>query len=292
MTVGMDHCHYRYDPDSSRPQITWPNDARIAFWVILHFEFHELHPPDAAISDPRYRGDFGNYSPDYRAHSLREYGNRVGIARILKVLEKHRIVATVAANTMAIAERSSVAISCHEAGHEICAHGVSSSRLVSSRLTTAEEQQLINGTRDAVLSVTERTPRGWISQDFGESIHTPTLLSSAGFNWVGDWPNDDSPYLMTTHPPMVSIPYQNEWDDANVIEVHKMPAWKWRQIAITAFDELHAEGGRVFGLGMHPWVIGHPHCISYLDDVLAHIMAKNDVWQATGTQIAEAMSRG
>lgn len=285
---GPDHSHFGYEADPQRKPVEWPNGARIAFWVVLHLEYYELEPPNDSLQDPRYAGEFGNYRPDYRTYSRREYGNRIGLFRILDCLERHRIRATVAANAMVLERRRCLGELCHARSHEICAHSIAASRLVTSRCSQAEERQIIRRAQQAVIGITGRHPQGWISQDFGESARTPTLLAESGFSWVSDWPNDDRPYLMTTSPAIVSIPYQNEWDDANVMEVFKRPAWTWREIATRAFEQLYAEGGRVFGLGIHPWVAGQPHRVRYLDELLSWISGKPSVWKATGSEIAAA----
>ena len=83
---GMDNPYYAYAPMPARPRLSWPNGARVAFWVLLHLEYWELDPPKEAVRDPRFVSEFGNFFPDYRSWSQREYGNRVGIFRILEVL--------------------------------------------------------------------------------------------------------------------------------------------------------------------------------------------------------------
>jgi allantoinase len=56
-----------------------------------------------------------------------------------------------------------------------------------------------------------------------------------------------------------------------------------------AFDTLYREGrdsGRLFVLPLHPWCIGQPFRVRYLQQVLAHIMQHDGVWAATGAEIA------
>ncbi len=285
---GMDHGLYRYAADSRRPRLMWPHDARIVVWPIVYLEYYELEPPDDALQDPRYRGEFGDYRPDFRTTSRREYGNRVGIFRVLDTLRHFGMRGTVAANTMCLLGRPALAAACVDAGHEICAHGMAASRMISSRTRRSQERASIIEAREAVESVAGGVPAGWISQDFGQSTHTASLLAEAGFSWLGDWPNDDRPYLLETRPQLVSIPYQVEWDDAHVMEARKLPAWTWLDIAERAFRRLYDEGGRIFGIGLHPWVVGQPHRIRYLQRLLAIISGTPDVWIANGTQIARA----
>jgi hypothetical protein len=64
---------------------------------------------------------------------------------------------------------------------------------------------------------------------------------------------------------------------------------KYPGIVGEAFATLYAEGaqsGRVFGLGLHPWLMGMGHRIRYLDDALRKITSYAGVWQATAGEIA------
>lgn len=291
MNRGMDHSHYRYAADPQRSRRRWPNGARTAVWVVIYLESMELDPPHDALADPRFRGEFGNLYPDYRAYSLNEYGNRVGVFRILQTLCALGIRATVAVNALTARTRPALVDACLQAGHTPCAHGHSMSRMVSSRMSADEEATLIALSCAAVEAVSGIAPAGWISQDFGQSSRSPGLLAAQGIRWIGDWPNDDQPYLMTTVPPMVSIPAHVEWDDAHVMESRKLTPWAWHDIAREAFDVLHSEGGRIYGLGLHPRTIGHPHRIGYLERMLEHLARSDSIWWATGDEIATHVQR-
>ncbi|MEE8517343.1 MAG: polysaccharide deacetylase, partial [Alphaproteobacteria bacterium] len=80
---------FAYVPVHDRPPITWPNGARVALWVIPNIEFFAL--------DETTPGGSGNV-PDVSAWSKRDYGNRVGIFRMMEVMEKHGVRGTVALN--------------------------------------------------------------------------------------------------------------------------------------------------------------------------------------------------
>jgi len=47
------------------------------------------------------------------------------------------------------------------------------------------------------------------------------------------------------------------------------------------FELLHQEGGQVFNLSIHPWLMGMPHRIKYLDEALRRIERFANVWHAT-----------
>ena len=91
---GMDHPHHPFWPMPKRPRLAWPDGARVAYWVLLHLEYWELDPPEDAVRDPRFSGEFGSYFPDYRSWTQRDYGNRVGIYRLMRALDQRGLRAT------------------------------------------------------------------------------------------------------------------------------------------------------------------------------------------------------
>ena len=84
---------YDYLPLIDRPQIRWPNGARVAFWVCPNVEFYELDPPDG-----QGRQLWPRPNPDTLNYSLRDYGNRSGIWRVIEALEKYGVRASVSLN--------------------------------------------------------------------------------------------------------------------------------------------------------------------------------------------------
>src|ERR1700704_5546877 len=83
---------FPYSPIVDRPTITWPNNARVALWVVPNIEFYEFEPPPNPYRDawPRV--------PHVRGYSWRDYGNRVGFWRMLKVFDDYDLPATVSLN--------------------------------------------------------------------------------------------------------------------------------------------------------------------------------------------------
>ncbi len=286
---GMDHPHYPYSPLPARPVLRWPEGARIAFWVLLHLEYWEMAPPKDAWRDPRLVGEFGSFDPDYRTWSQREYGNRVGIFRVLELLERYGIKATVAANASACERYPHLIDELRRRGYEFVAHGTHATRMITSRMSEDEERAHIATAIAAVERATGTRPRGWLGQDYGESTRTPLLLAEAGLDHVLDWPNDDQPYMMTVGKPFVSIPNHAEWDDVQLLWLRRTLTAKYPAIVGEAFATLYAEGarsGRVFGLALHPWLIGMAHRIRYLDEALRTVSAYAGVWQTTAGEIA------
>ncbi|HTR85666.1 MAG TPA: polysaccharide deacetylase family protein [Reyranella sp.] len=282
----MDNPWYDYVPFPLRPRLHWPRNARVAFSVVLHLEYFELVPAEDSYKDPRLQNEFGNYVPDYRTWTQREYGNRTGIFRVLDVLDRYQIRAGVAVNAMAAERYPFLIEQCKRRKYEFIAHGTSANRMITSRMSEAEEKQEIASSIAAVEKATGEKPTGWLGQEFGESQRTPQLLADAGLDYVLDWPNDDQPYAMKVGRKFVSMPNQPEWDDVQQLWIRKINTTRYPDLVGDAFELLHKEGGQVFSLSIHPWLMGMAHRIKYLDEALRRIERFGNVWHATPGEIA------
>jgi allantoinase len=285
--LGMDHAHYAYSPMPKRPTIVWPNGAHLAVCIYLYFEFLEFDQPPGIVRDPRLRS---RPRPDCREFSWYEYGNRVGVFRILDALDRYGFKATVAANAEACQRFPYLVDAFRRRGYEIAAHGITASRMVSSAMSDVEERAFIAESLSAVETATGVRPKGWFSQDYNESSRTPTLLAEADLSYLCDWPNDDQPYLMTTVPDLVSLPNHAQWDDLLLLWDRRIQVPRYPAIVGEAFHCLLQEGaasGRFFSLGVHPWLMGAPHRMRYFESALANISAARPIWQATAGEVAD-----
>lgn len=288
---GYDHALYPWSPMATRPPFPWPDGARIAVAPIVHVEDFELDPPADAVADPRFGGALGSYFPDFQNYTRRLHGLRVGYYRVLDVLERHGLKATVCFNA-AIADRHPQMVErAISGGHGLAARGLTSRQVLSQKMTEAEETAYIQTSLDRLEQAAGRRMLGWAGQDMGESERTPRLLHAAGLTHVIDWPNDDQPYAMPVggddSRPLVSIPNQTEWDDAELFSVRHVDPWRYPEIFRSALEQLYAEGGRMLGFGVHPWIFGQAFRIKYLEEAVASIGDRPGVWRATTDEIAE-----
>jgi allantoinase len=287
---GPDHALYRHSPFPDRAPLRWPAGARVAFVVFLYFEYWELDPPDGGIHDKRHDGALGGLRPNYKVHSQYEYGNRIGMFRVLDLLDRHKLPVTVAANAGACEKYLPLVREFRARNYEFAAHGAFATRMLSGAMGADEERAAIAHSLDTIEQATGMRPRGWIGQDYGESTRTPHLLAEAGLRYVADWGNDDQPYVMSTQPPLLSVPNQAEWDDVQLIWHRGIHPSIYRGTVLEAFTRLHADGAAsatFFGLHIHPWLMGMPHRIGYLETVVATIAAASDVWRTSAGAVAD-----
>ena len=98
---GMDHDWYAWTMQPDRPKVAWPDGNRLAFFCVMALEFFPLNPPVEPFKAP---GGMSTPYPDLRHYTLRDYGNRVGVFRVMAALEGAGVTSTVAINAT-VAER-------------------------------------------------------------------------------------------------------------------------------------------------------------------------------------------
>ncbi len=94
MKPGATYGPFPYSPIHRRPRLEWPGGARVAFWVIPNIEFFSL-----SESIPAGAGRSAVKPPDVPAWAARDYGNRVGVFRLMKVLDRYGVRGTAALNS-------------------------------------------------------------------------------------------------------------------------------------------------------------------------------------------------
>ena len=153
----MDQELYPWSPIIARPVLRWPDNARVALAVIVNLEHWDWEvPPDTPLAVSPLGGPEGLWSgnqpafPDIGGYGNHEYGNRVGLFRILAVLDKYGITPTLALDK-AVADHYPFLIQeGQRRDAEFIAHGLSRRRLIHIGMSEDEERQYI---RDAIAAV-------------------------------------------------------------------------------------------------------------------------------------------
>lgn len=285
---GMDHAHYPYRILPEAPRFVWPEGARIAFTVTVMLDHWELVPATDGNPDPRIVSPLGKFFPDWLTWSHRLYGARVGIFRLLRVLDQFGIAPSVALGAEAAKRYPELVDECLRRGACFMAHGTHASRRITSKMTEAEERAFIAESRAAVHAATGADPQGWCGQDFNESTRTPALLTEAGFTYTMDWASDDRPFLLGPYgqKSLLALPPQPEWNDLESMWLRRVPARTWSDNVVEAFRFLHDEGGGTFNLTLHPFVIGQAHRVRYLHDALSQVLGRGKIWRATTDEVS------
>jgi allantoinase len=255
------------------PPVRWPNGARIAIWIVHNIEHFHLELPG-----PR---------PNVMRHSQREYGNRVGLWRVIEVMEKFGIPSTVALNGEVGAHYPRIMNELIRLDWELMGHGMTNS-IHPAAQSLQEEADAITRTK-TIIEQYGRNMKGWLGPGLSESPATLDLLKDAGVEYVADWVNDDLPYRMNNG--LYSIPYSMHLNDFPLIHDSNIGNAEFLTRIRESFDVLFAEGaksGRVLGIALHPFLIGMPSRIRILEQALAYMTSYEGVWFARGGEIITA----
>jgi peptidoglycan/xylan/chitin deacetylase (PgdA/CDA1 family) len=291
---GMDHQRYDWSPVPTRPAVAWPGGARIALWVVPALEWFPLNMKGQPFKPP---GAMQTAYPDLRHYTLRDYGNRVGIYRLMQTLSQRGLSASVAVNAAVAVRYPALLKACVDLGWEVIANGLDMDHLHHGGLAEAEEREWITRTLALLRQASGQPVTGWLSPAKSESFNTPDLLAEAGVEYVCDWVNDDLPYAMRTRAGALhAMPHPVDMDDYTILVQNHHTEDDFRDALIDQFDMLYRESspesGRVMAISLHPWVIGQPYRIGALEEALDHMLQHAGVWSATGSQILSAWRAG
>jgi peptidoglycan/xylan/chitin deacetylase (PgdA/CDA1 family) len=286
---GMDQALYGWRPADRRQPLNWPGRASVAAMLVVSIEHHALNPPGKPFKHP---GAMVTPYPDLRHYTTRDYGNRVGVFRILEALSEAGVRATFAINASQLERLAPLIEAIKADGHEIAAYGLSPEHIHWSGLEAGVEAGWIAEAR-AAFDRAGLSPRTWLSPARQQSFSTLELIRAAGFTVCLDWEQDDTPVTMATASgPIAAVPLSNELDDRTLLIDRRQTEEDWAAQILEARDYLAADaprfGGRVLGFTLTPYVIGQPFRIFALRQVLSSLATDPAVWTATASEILEA----
>ncbi len=271
---------YPYSAIIDRAPLTWPDGARVAFWVVPNIEAFPL--------DVRVPGGLVHV-PDVSAWGRRDYGNRVGVFRMMEAMARHGVRGTAALNSDVCDAAPRIVEECLRLGWEIMGHCETNALRLDEAGSEAAAEELICRTLERIERATGARPRGWLGAGRQETWSTLDVLAREGCDYTADWDSDDQPVAMDVGgKTFVSLPYGAGASDLQAFERHHFSADDFERMIKAAFDVLYRESeesGRVAAISLHPFIVGLPHRIDALDRALDYIRGHDGVWCATGCEI-------
>jgi peptidoglycan/xylan/chitin deacetylase (PgdA/CDA1 family) len=286
--AGLDHHWYEHEPTHTRRPLVWPGGNPVALWITVPVEFFPL---DASLQPVRPLGALDRGYPDFWSYSNRDYGTRLGIYRIMRVLDRFNLRATGIVNAAAATRYPRVIAEIVQRNWEVASGGMDMGRPHHELLSVEDERALVRDTSRILREASDRPLVGWHSPGHSQSSHTLPLLAEAGFQYVMDWVNDDLPYMIKTGgEPLCAMPLTYQWSDRLLLVHHNLTVEDYENQVWRAFRQLQAEaeqrgGGRILSLSVSPWIIGYPHRIAALERILTSILSSGSIWHATGMEI-------
>jgi len=271
-----------YLPISERPPLIWPNGARIAVMICPNILYYEFSPPFDPWINPWTR-----MTPDVMMYGRQDFGARVGFWRLVETLDKYGLPCTAVLNVAALRKFPEICGALVERKWDILGHGMSNTRFICG-YDEEEERAYYAEMLRLTLELT-----GVVMKGIGgpgpqaATENTPDLLAEAGFLYYADLFHDDQPFpLKVRSGRLISMPYSLEINDVPIFSTaHE--GEEFVRIVRRQFDRLHAEGGRVMCIALHPAIFGQAQRARYIEEALRYMSSHEHVWFATGAEIAE-----
>jgi peptidoglycan/xylan/chitin deacetylase (PgdA/CDA1 family) len=279
------------------PRFTWPNGAKLAVSIVVNVEEGAEQNIQDGDKGPEPVDELGAVPKrPMRVHgneSNYQYGIKAGWPRILKLLDDHRVAPTVTAAALALQRAPIIANDIRARQWEVAAHGYRWSH--QFWMDEAKEREFIVKARDAIVETIGTPPSGWLSR-YLLTDNTRRLLAEEGFTYHMDDYSDDLPFwdvvkTAADPKPMLVMPYAIDTNDMKMWVAPAMQPWDWARYAIDTIDWLAKEDApRMASIGLHLRIIGRPGRIGALEQLLANLRARSDVWVAPRRAIAEAFA--
>jgi allantoinase len=279
------HGRYDYSAITGRPVYEWPDSKRLAVYVALnleHFAFGEGLGAELAPS----------HQPDVLNFTWRDYGNRVGVWRLLELFDALRLPASILLNSSLYDYAPGLVAAFQTRGDEIVGHGRTNAERQGT-LDEPAERALIAEATERIRREEGQAPAGWLGPWISESAVTPDLLAEAGYRYLLDWAMDDQPVFLRVRNGgrILSVPYPQELNDIPAIVARKVGGAEFADMIVDTFDEMleqSASAPLVMGIALHAYLVGHPHRLRHLRRALGHIgWAGERVWLTTSGAIAD-----
>lgn len=289
---GNDHTRYGWRPAPNGPRYTWPGSKPVALMIVVPLEFFPLNPSGKPFKHP---GAMVTPYPDLRHYSSRDYGNRVGIFRVLDALAEAGLTATIAVNGSLLERVRPLMETLRDSGHEIAAHGWDTDAIHWSGLDETTERGYVARTR-AAFDAAGLKPRCWMSPARQQSFATLDLIREAGFDVCLDWEADRVPLQMQTSAGALwSVPLMNELDDRTLLitRTQSEDAWQEQIREAVEFTAQAAErdGGGLVSFTLTPYICGQPFRTAPMRTLLRALGRDSRVWSAGASVIAAEAAR-
>jgi allantoinase len=281
------HNRYPYSIIDRRADYSWPDGKRLAFWIGTNIEVFAF---GAGLGpDPVLPGE----PPTQRNFAWRDYGNRVGIWRLLDMLDELKLPSSCLVNSLVYEHHPEIPARIRARGDDVIGHGRTNAERQRG-LWELDEQRLIEDATATIRRHEGRMPKGWLGAGAAESNATLDLLKAAGYKYVLDWPCDDQPiWLNTAGGPILNVPYPIELNDIGQIVQRQHNAREFADMIVDQFDEMIRQCDAqplVCVVSLHTYIVGQPFRLGPLRRALEHIVRhpqRDRVWFTRADAIAD-----
>lgn len=254
---------------------SWPGNARIAVSLKIMHEWESVPRPSGRSARSAEPG-----ATDYWALGVREYGFKAGAPRLMDVLDKHGVKATVMTSGLAAEYWPASVREFRRRGHELASHSWDQAVHPPQFKSREEERDALRKSLAAIEKASGERPVGYMSQGPRPTPNTLELIAEEGLMWTADYHDADVPYVIVVEDrKLVSVGYAKPaFTDNDIIPLGQDAGLQQLKDEFDATYEESARHPMRFGYAMHAHLSGTPGLARMLDRFLAHIKSHNGVW--------------
>ncbi|OPK08723.1 polysaccharide deacetylase [Pseudomonas sp. VI4.1] len=261
----------------------WPKGYRCA--VVLTVDYNDVHgiltqAPEVAGRD--------------KTLSVWRYGSQRGVERLLRLFAELGVPSSWCIPGI-VAEENPEHIRAIQAG----GHDIACARYRHQNYDTldlaAQSAEIAKGCA-ALTALTGQRPTGFRIPAGNGAPGFIEALKDHGIRWSSSWRGDDLPFAHPTAPEVIELPLHYELEDEPYFAFNLSPAVPPAQSRIASYShtlgnlQMDFAGFHRFGLcyvlRLHPEIIATPGRIGVLRELLEGIQQHDDVWIATGADVA------
>jgi allantoinase len=260
---------------------TWPNGSKLAISVTVMFEtWSEGHAPNYSVQTTHLRA--GTVDHASKAWSL--YGGRVGVWRIINMLDRLEIPGTFFTNGLCALEYRDAVRQIVKSGHDLGAHSTSQDRLLPY-LSLPEQEATIRQSIDMLEDCGGKKVNGWASPVVAFTPETAGFLAKAGLTWTTDVTYADLPIRIHTRYGAIAGVPTTDFSDNRVLRANPRDLYDAHMGQLNYL--LEHEPMAMMTLVIHCQFGGRPLMTSVLQELLETMKKTPGVWFARHDELAQ-----
>ena len=284
---------WNYRPQSPRRPswfTGWPHGNRIAVTFNIMHEWESEPRPNTVRKRAMSQG---STFLDFLALGAREYGANFGFQRLLNILDKFDVKATVLTSGLMAELFPDTLKEAAERGHEIACHHWDQSRHPFDYTSMEEEREAIARSIESIDRASGTRPLGYMSPGPRPSPYTLELCASFGFLWNGDYCDSDVPYMIDVNgKKLVSVGYVRPgYTDNDLLPFGLAGAFQQLKDEFDAHYDESSKQPMKFRYAMHNFTGGRPGLAKVFERFLTYAKEHRNVWFCRCIDMAEFWAR-
>lgn len=276
---------YDYDPMVSRKPLKLPDGARVAVVPYINIE----HFPEDIAGTALVPGTAG-FTPDPLNYGWRDYGNRVGLWRMMEAMDAVGMRGTVCLNSDIIREYPQILDEGEKRNWAWIGHGINNAPAnFLANIEPDQEREIIGKVLELMEKRIGRKTKGWLSPFLTHTFNSPDIMAELGLEYLCDFTADDQPFAFnTTKGKLISVPYTVELNDIPAFMNIGVSGKDFGDMIIDQFDVLYEEGAtnaRIMPICLHTFFVGQPFRFKHLKRAFDYIAGHSNVWLTTGDDV-------